>query len=78
MGGLTMLFGRYVPIVFVLGIAGALSRKRVSPAGLGTMRTDTPTFAALLVFVVVLVGALTYFPAILLGPTVQGLTNQLF
>jgi K+-transporting ATPase ATPase A chain len=78
MGGLTMLFGRYVPIVFVLGIAGALARKRVSPAGLGTMRTDTPTFAALLVFVVVLVGALTYFPAILLGPVVQGLTNQLF
>jgi K+-transporting ATPase ATPase A chain len=78
MGGLTMLFGRYVPIVFVLGIAGALARKRVSPAGLGTMRTDTPTFAALLVFVIVLVGALTYFPAILLGPTVQGLTTRLF
>jgi K+-transporting ATPase ATPase A chain len=78
MGGLTMLFGRFVPIVFVLGIAGALARKRVSPAGLGTMRTDTPTFAALLVFVIVLVGALTYFPAILLGPVVQGLTTQLF
>jgi K+-transporting ATPase ATPase A chain len=78
MGGLAMLFGRFVPIVFVLGIAGALARKRVSPPGLGTMRTDTPTFAALLVFVVVLVGALTYFPAILLGPVVQGLTAQLF
>ncbi|MEY2430948.1 MAG: potassium-transporting ATPase potassium-binding subunit [Acidimicrobiaceae bacterium] len=78
MGGITMLFGRYVPIVFVLGIAGSLARKRVSPAGLGTMRTDTPTFAALLVFVIVLVGALTYFPAILLGPAVQGLTTQLF
>jgi K+-transporting ATPase ATPase A chain len=73
-----MLFGRYVPIVFVLGIAGSLVRKRVSPAGLGTMRTDTPTFAVLLVFVIVLVGALTYFPAILLGPVVQGLTTQLF
>jgi K+-transporting ATPase ATPase A chain len=78
MGGITMLFGRYVPIVFVLGIAGSLARKRVSPAGLGTMRTDTPTFAVLLVFVIVLVGALTYFPAILLGPVVQGLTTQLF
>ena len=42
------------------------------------MRTDTPTFAALLIFVIVLVGALTYFPAILLGPVVQGLTTQLF
>jgi K+-transporting ATPase ATPase A chain len=78
MGGFAMLFGRYVPIVLVLGVAGSLARKRVSPAGLGTMRTDTPTFAALLIFVVVLVGALTYFPAILLGPVVQGLTTQLF
>jgi K+-transporting ATPase ATPase A chain len=77
-GGLAMLFGRFVPIVLVLGLAGSLARKRVSPAGLGTMRTDTPTFAALLVFVVVLVGALTYFPAILLGPVVQGLSTQLF
>jgi K+-transporting ATPase ATPase A chain len=78
MGGLAMLFGRFVPIVLVLGVAGSLAGKRVSPAGLGTMRTDTPTFAALLIFVVVLVGALTYFPAILLGPVVQGLTTQLF
>jgi K+-transporting ATPase ATPase A chain len=77
-GGLAMLFGRYVPIVLVLGVGGSLARKRISPAGLGTMRTDTPTFAALLIFVVVLVGALTYFPAILLGPVVQGLTSQLF
>jgi K+-transporting ATPase ATPase A chain len=77
-GGLAMLFGRFVPIVLVLGLAGSLARKRVSPVGLGTMRTDTPTFAALLVFVVVLVGALTYFPAILLGPVVQGLSTQLF
>jgi K+-transporting ATPase ATPase A chain len=77
-GGLAMLFGRFVPIVLVLGLAGSLASKRVAPAGLGTMRTDTPTFAALLVFVVVLVGALTYFPAILLGPVVQGLSTQLF
>ena len=54
------------------------SRKRVSPAGLGTMRTDTPTFGGLVVFTVVLVGALTFLPALLLGPTVQGLTDRLF
>ena len=42
------------------------------------MRTDTPTFVVLLVGVVVLVGALTFFPALLLGPIVQGLTDQLF
>jgi K+-transporting ATPase ATPase A chain len=78
MGGLTMLFARYAPIILVLAIAGALAGKRVHPAGLGTMRTDTPTFVVLLIGVILLVGALTFFPAILLGPVVQGLTTQLF
>jgi potassium-transporting ATPase potassium-binding subunit len=78
LGGLSMLLARFAPIVLTLGVAGALLRKRVSPAGLGTMRTDTPTFGVLLVFTVVLIGALTFFPALLLGPTVQGLTNHLF
>src|SRR4051812_729959 len=77
MGGLAMLLGRFVPIVLVLGIAGTLVRKRVAPPGLGTLRTDTPTFVGMNVFVVVLIGALTFFPALLLGPVVQGLTDQL-
>jgi K+-transporting ATPase ATPase A chain len=77
-GGLAMLGGRFLPIVVVLAVAGALAGKRVAPAGLGTMRTDTPTFGALLVGVVVLIGALTFFPALLLGPVVQGLTDHLF
>jgi K+-transporting ATPase ATPase A chain len=78
LGGLTMVFARFAPIVFVLAIAGALASKRIAPAGLGTMRTDTPTFVVLLIGVVVLVGALTFLPAILLGPIVQSLTTQLF
>jgi len=78
MGGFAMLFGRYVPIVLVLAVAGALVRKKVAPAGLGTLRTDTPTFVGMNVFVVVLIGALTFFPALLLGPVVQGLTDQVF
>jgi K+-transporting ATPase ATPase A chain len=78
MGGFAMLFGRYVPILAVLAIAGSLARKKVSPAGLGTMRTDTPTFGFLLVGVVVLIGALTFLPAFLLGPVVQSLTTNLF
>ncbi len=78
LGGATMLFSRFIPIVFTLAIAGALIRKRVAPAGLGTMRTDTPTFGGLVVFTVVLVGALTFLPALLLGPAVQGLTTHLF
>ena len=77
-GGLSMIFARYAPILFVLAIAGSLVSKRVAPAGLGTMRTDNATFGVLLIGVVVLIGALTFFPALLLGPVVQGLTNTLF
>jgi potassium-transporting ATPase potassium-binding subunit len=78
LGGFTMMFARYAPILFALAVAGALAGKRVSPAGLGTMRTDTPTFVVLLIGVIVLVGALTFFPALLLGPIVQGLTGHLY
>jgi len=78
LGGFDMLFARFAPILFVLAVAGALAGKKVSPAGLGTMRTDNPTFAVLLIGVVVLVGALTFFPALLLGPIVQGLTGHLY
>jgi K+-transporting ATPase ATPase A chain len=78
MGGMTMLLARFAPIVLVLAIAGSLAAKKVAPAGPGTMRTDTPTFVILLIGVIVLVGALTFFPAILLGPVVQSLTTQLF
>src|ERR1700751_5622505 len=78
LGGFTVLFARYAPILFALAVAGTLAGKRVSPAGLGTMRTDNPTFVVLLLAVIVLVGALTFFPALLLGPIVQGLTTHLY
>jgi K+-transporting ATPase ATPase A chain len=78
LGGGTMVVARFIPIILVLAIAGALAGKKVSPAGPGTMRTDNPTFVVLLVGVVVLVGALTFFPALLLGPIVQSLSTQLF
>jgi K+-transporting ATPase ATPase A chain len=78
LGGFDMLFARYAPILFALAVAGALAGKRFTPAGLGTMRTDNPTFAVLLIGVIVLVGALTFFPALLLGPIVQGLTTHLY
>ena len=66
------------PILFALAVGGALAGKRVSPAGLGTMRTDNATFVVLLIGVIILVGALTFFPAILLGPIVQALTGHLY
>jgi K+-transporting ATPase ATPase A chain len=78
LGGVDMIFARYAPILFALAVGGALAGKRVSPAGLGTMRTDNPTFVVLLIGVIVLVGALTFFPALLLGPIVQGLTGHLY
>ena len=78
LGGFDMLFARYAPILFALAVAGSFAGKRISPAGLGTMRTDNPTFVVLLIGVIVLVGALTFFPALLLGPIVQGLTGHLY
>jgi potassium-transporting ATPase potassium-binding subunit len=78
LGGFDMLFARFAPILFALAVAGSLAGKRVSPAGLGTMRTDNSTFVVLLIGVIVLVGALTFFPALLLGPIVQGLTGHLY
>jgi potassium-transporting ATPase potassium-binding subunit len=72
------VFARFAPIVIVLAVAGSLASKRIAPAGVGTMRTDSPTFVVLLIGVIVLVGALTFFPAILLGPAVQSLTTRLF
>ena len=73
-----MVFARFAPILFALAVAGALAGKRITPAGLGTMRTDNPTFVVLLIGVIILVGALTFFPALLLGPVVQGLTGHLY
>jgi K+-transporting ATPase ATPase A chain len=78
LGGGVMVIARFLPILFVLAVAGALAGKKVSPAGLGTMRTDNPTFVFLLIGIVILVGALTFFPALLLGPVVQSLTTRLF
>jgi potassium-transporting ATPase potassium-binding subunit len=78
LGGFDMTFARYAPILFALAVAGALAGKRVTPAGLGTMRTDNGTFVVLLISVIILVGALTFFPALLLGPIVQGLTAHLY
>jgi K+-transporting ATPase ATPase A chain len=78
LGGFLMLTNRFVPLLAAMAIAGSLATKRVAPFGRGTFRTDTPTFVVLLIGVVIIVGALTFFPALLLGPIVQGLTPQLF
>jgi K+-transporting ATPase ATPase A chain len=78
LGGMAMLAGRFVPLLSALAVAGSLAGKRVSPAGLGTLRTDTPTFVVVLISVILVVALLTFVPALLLGPVVQGLSHQLF
>jgi len=72
--GLCILFGRYWLAIPVLAIAGSLAKKKIVPAGAGTLPTHTPLFVALLVGVVILVGALTFVPALALGPIVEHLT----
>jgi K+-transporting ATPase ATPase A chain len=78
LGGATMLFARFLPMLAALATAGALAGKKVAPIGAGTFRTDSPTFVVLLIGVIVIVAALTFFPAFLLGPVTQGLSDQLF
>jgi K+-transporting ATPase ATPase A chain len=71
--GLAMWFARYWLLVPVLAIAGSLAAKKRVPAGPGTLPTHTPLFIALLIFTVLLVGALTFIPALALGPIVEDL-----
>jgi K+-transporting ATPase ATPase A chain len=71
--GVAMLIGRYGLAVPVLALAGSLAAKKRVPAGAGTLPTHTPLFVALLVAVVVIVGALTFVPALALGPIVEQL-----
>jgi K+-transporting ATPase ATPase A chain len=72
--GLVMWLGRYWPIVAVLAIAGSLAAKKRVPVTAGTMLTYGPTFVILLIGTVLLVGALTFVPALALGPIVEHLT----
>src|SRR5262245_38737693 len=74
--GLAMLFGRFFMIIPPLAIAGSLARKKLVPPSLGTFPVTTPLFAALLVGVIVIVGALTFFPVLSLGPIVEHFMMQ--
>ena len=72
--GLAMFFGRYLSIVIQLAIAGSLMKKRFVNESAGTLRTSTFSFAVILVFVVYIFAALTFFPALALGPIAEHLT----
>ncbi len=71
--GIVMLIGRFWVIVPVLALAGSLARKKIVPPGAGTLPTHTPLFVALLAGTILLVGALTFIPALALGPIVEHL-----
>jgi K+-transporting ATPase ATPase A chain len=71
--GMVMLLGRFAEVIPIMAFAGSLVVKRVVPAGLGTFPTTGPLFVALLIGVILIVGALTYFPAYSLGPIVEHL-----
>ncbi|AKG42771.1 potassium-transporting ATPase subunit KdpA [Streptomyces xiamenensis] len=71
--GLVMLMGRFVPMVLVLALAGALAAQHRTPTGAGTLPTHTPLFTGLLVTVAVVVAGLTFFPMLALGPLAEGL-----
>ncbi|MCK1794454.1 potassium-transporting ATPase subunit KdpA [Streptomyces sp. XM4193] len=73
--GLCMALGRFLPMVFVLALAGSLAEQRPVPASAGTLRTEKPLFSSLLVGVVLIVAGLTFFPALALGPLAEGLAT---
>ncbi|MDG5808008.1 potassium-transporting ATPase subunit KdpA [Streptomyces ossamyceticus] len=73
--GLAMLFGRFLPMVFVLALAGSLAEQQPIPVTAGTLRTEKPLFTGLLVGAILIITGLTYFPALALGPLAEGLAS---
>lgn len=73
--GLAMLLGRFLPMVFVLALAGSFAGQRPVPATVGTLGTHKPLFSGLLVATVMIIAGLTYFPALALGPLAEGLAS---
>ncbi|MEV6053938.1 potassium-transporting ATPase subunit KdpA [Streptomyces sp. NPDC052107] len=75
MTGLAMLLGRFLPMVFVLALAGSLAEQKPVPMTAGTLRTEKPLFTGLLVGAILIITGLTYFPALALGPLAEGLAS---
>ena len=69
--GVVILLGRYPPIIFMMAVAGSVATKPASPAGAGRLRTDTIQFGVFWLAVIVIVGALAFFPALILGPIAE-------
>jgi potassium-transporting ATPase potassium-binding subunit len=74
-GTVALLFGRFAPLIAALALGGSLAGKKTTPVSAGTFRTDGPTFVVLLVGVIILTAGLMIFPALTLGPIVEGLSH---
>ena len=72
-GGVVMLLGRFMPMIFALGLAGSLARQQSVPASVGTMPTHKPLFVGMVIGVILIIVGLTFFPALALGPFAEGL-----
>jgi potassium-transporting ATPase potassium-binding subunit len=77
-GGWVMMLGRFVPILAALALAGSLGPRRIAPPGLGTLRTDTPTFVIFLVGMVLIFAVLTFLTILFIAPFAGALTSHLF
>ncbi|MGD0083167.1 MAG: potassium-transporting ATPase subunit KdpA [Acidimicrobiales bacterium] len=77
-GGIDMLLGRFAIMIPTLALAGTLAEKHTVPASTGTFKTDNPLFSGLVVGVIIIIGALTFFPAVALGPIVEQLSHGRF
>ncbi|MFM9450503.1 potassium-transporting ATPase subunit KdpA [Streptomyces europaeiscabiei] len=73
--GIAMLLGRFLPMIFVLALAGSLAEQKPVPVTAGTLRTEKPLFTGLLVGAILIITGLTYFPALALGPLAEGLAS---
>jgi potassium-transporting ATPase potassium-binding subunit len=72
-GGIAMALGRFIPMIFALGLAGSLARQQAVPESVGTMPTHKPLFVGMVIGVILIVVGLTFFPALALGPFAEGL-----
>ena len=78
LGGIDMLIGRFGIMIPALALGGVLAAKQTVPAGAGTFRTDSPMFIGLLIGVIIIIGGLTFFPAVSLGPIVEQFSHGKF
>jgi len=78
LGGVDMLIGRFGIMIPALALGGVLAAKNTVPAGAGTFRTDSPMFVGLLIGVILIIGGLTFFPAVSLGPIVEQFSHGKF